>query len=64
MAEDLIKQVEPHIREILRICSILKVEGKEVHELNALVGQTSKWILFDLYQYAEEAEQFKITLSG
>jgi hypothetical protein len=44
MAEDIIKQVEPHIREILRICSAVNVKGRELHELNALVGRSSKLI--------------------
>jgi hypothetical protein len=44
MDEDIIEQVEPHIREILRICRTLNVEGRELHELNVLVGQTSKLI--------------------
>jgi hypothetical protein len=50
MDEDIIEQVEPHIREILRIC-----RGRELHELNALVGRTSKLTFLNLYQYAEEA---------
>src|SRR5260370_26934870 len=44
MDEDIIEQVEPHIREILRICSALSVEGRELHELNTLVGRKSKLI--------------------
>jgi hypothetical protein len=44
MAKDIVEQVEPHIREILRICHALNVEGKELQELNALVGRTSKLI--------------------
>lgn len=44
MAEDIDGQVEPHIREILRICHALNVEGRELHELNALVGGTSELI--------------------
>jgi hypothetical protein len=50
MAEDIIEQVEPHIREILRICRALNVEGRELHELNALVGQTSKLIFIQSLQ--------------
>jgi hypothetical protein len=42
MAKDIIEQVEPHIREILRICLTLNVEGWELLELNALVRRTSK----------------------
>lgn len=44
MAEDIVEQVEPHIRKIVRICYALNVEGRELHELNALVGQTSELI--------------------
>lgn len=44
MARDIIEQVEPHVREILRICGVLDVEGRELHELNNLVGRTSKFI--------------------
>jgi hypothetical protein len=42
MANDIIEQVEPHIREILRICSAVNVEGKELHKLNELMGRSSK----------------------
>lgn len=44
MDGDIIDQVEPHIREILRICSAVDLEGKELQELNALVEQRSKYI--------------------
>jgi hypothetical protein len=44
MDGDIIDQVGPHIREILRICSAVDLEGRELHELNALVGRTSKLI--------------------
>jgi hypothetical protein len=44
MDGDIIDQVEPHIREILRICSAVDLEGKELQELNALVGQRSKLV--------------------
>ena len=43
MAKDLVEQVEPHIREIIRICRVLDIEGGELHNLNELVGQTSKY---------------------
>jgi hypothetical protein len=44
MAKDIIEQVEPHIREILRNLSCVDVEGRELHELNELVGRTSKFV--------------------
>ena len=44
MAKDIIEQVEPHIREILRICRALNVEGRELHKLNEFVGRTSMLI--------------------
>lgn len=44
MDGDIIDQVGPHIREILRICSAVDLEGRELHKLNALVGRTSKLI--------------------
>lgn len=44
MEGDIIGLVEPHIREILRICSAADLEGRELQELNALVGRTSKLI--------------------
>jgi hypothetical protein len=50
MDEDILEQVEPHIREILRICRALSVEGRELHELNALVGRTSKLMFIQLLQ--------------
>ncbi len=43
MANDIIKQVEPHIREILRLCGVLDAEGRELYKLNELVGRTSKF---------------------
>jgi hypothetical protein len=43
MATDIIQQVEPHIREIVRICCVLEAEGIELHELNELVGRTCKF---------------------
>jgi hypothetical protein len=45
MDGDIIDQVGPHIREILRICSAVGLEGRELHELNALVRRTSKLII-------------------
>jgi hypothetical protein len=50
MDEGIIEQVEPHIREILRICSALSMEGRELHELNALVGRTSKLVFIQSLQ--------------
>jgi hypothetical protein len=44
MANDIIKQVEPHIREILRLCGVLDAEGGELNKLNELVGRTSKFV--------------------
>ena len=41
MAEDIIEQIELHIREILCISSAVNVKGRELHELNALVGRIS-----------------------
>ena len=43
MANDIIEQAEPHIREIVRICRVLKADGRELDELNELVGRTSKY---------------------
>ena len=43
MAADIIQQVEPHIREIVRIYRVLEAEGRELHELNELVGRTCKF---------------------
>ena len=40
MADDIIKQIRPHIHEILRI--VLDVEGRTLRELNELVGETSR----------------------
>lgn len=42
MAHNIIEQVEPYVREIICIYCMLNVEGKELHELNELVGRTSK----------------------
>ena len=44
MANDIINLVEPHIREILRLCGVLDAEGRELHKLNELVGRTSKFV--------------------
>jgi len=44
MAYDIIEQVEPHIRKILRVCRVLHIEGRELRELNELVGRTSKFV--------------------
>ena len=43
MANDIIEQAEPHIREIVRICHLLEAEGRELDELNELVGRTRKF---------------------
>ncbi|KAN0101933.1 hypothetical protein V8E51_012443 [Hyaloscypha variabilis] len=48
MANDIIEQVEPHIREILRLCGVLDAEGGELHKLNELVGRTIQNHLFEL----------------
>jgi hypothetical protein len=64
MAEDIIEQVEPHIREILRICRAVNVEGRELHELNALVGRTSKLTSVHLCTSSLKLRQFKIILSN
>ena len=48
MDRDIIDQVGPHLREILRICSAVDLEGTELQELNALVGRTGKFILIQL----------------
>jgi hypothetical protein len=45
MDGDIIDQVGLNIREMLRICSAVDLEGRELQELNALVGRTSKLIL-------------------
>ena len=42
MVHNIVEQVEPHVREIIRICRVRDVEGGELHELNELVGRTSK----------------------
>lgn len=39
MGDDIIEQITPHIREILRI---VLVKGRTLRELNELVGKTSK----------------------
>jgi hypothetical protein len=64
MAKDIIEQVEPHIREILRICRALNVEGGELHELNSLVGRTSKLVSGQLFTSTLRLWQFKIILSS
>jgi hypothetical protein len=43
MANNIIEQAEPHIREIVRICRMLEAEGRELDELNELVGRTSEF---------------------
>tara|TARA_R110002033_G_scaffold5722_1_gene24103 strand:- start:134 stop:310 length:177 start_codon:yes stop_codon:yes gene_type:complete len=43
MAQKIIEQAEPHIREIVRSCCVLEAEGRELDELNDLVGRTSKF---------------------
>ncbi|KAH6712116.1 hypothetical protein BKA61DRAFT_675914 [Leptodontidium sp. MPI-SDFR-AT-0119] len=40
MAKNIIEQAEPHIGEIVRICRVLEAEGRELDELNDLVGRT------------------------
>lgn len=42
MDADIIDQVGPHIREIVRICRAFYPEGRELQELNGLVRRTSK----------------------
>jgi hypothetical protein len=64
MAKDIIEQVEPHIREILRICRAFNVEVRELHELNALVGRTSKLVSGKLFPSTLRLWQFKIILSS
>jgi hypothetical protein len=44
MVKDIIKQVEPHIREILRLRGVFDAEGRELHKLNELVGRTSEFV--------------------
>ena len=43
MAKDIIKQAEPHIREIVYICCVLKAKGRGLDELNDFMGQISKF---------------------
>ena len=50
MADDIIEQISPHIREILRI--VRDVRGRRLRELNELVGQTSKLESF-IFQYVK-----------
>jgi hypothetical protein len=67
MREVIVEQVEPHIREILRICHALNVKGRELHELNALVRRTGKLISIQSLQYAEEAgavQNYFVELNG
>jgi hypothetical protein len=40
MADDIIEQIRPYVHEILRI--VLDVKGRNLRELNELVGKTSK----------------------
>lgn len=42
MARDIVEQVELHICEIIRICRVLDIEGRELQKLNELVGRTSR----------------------
>lgn len=44
MDRNIIDQVEPYIHKILRNCSAVNLEGRELHELNALVGRAGKLI--------------------
>jgi hypothetical protein len=44
MAKYIIEQVEPHIREILRLYGMLDAEGGELHKLNELVGRTNEFV--------------------
>jgi hypothetical protein len=48
MDGDVIDQVAPHIRGILRICSAVDLEGRELQEVNTLVGRIGKFILIQL----------------
>jgi len=41
MTNGIIKQVEPHIREMFLLCCALDVEGREWRELNDLVERTN-----------------------
>ncbi|KAE8440508.1 hypothetical protein EG329_007405 [Mollisiaceae sp. DMI_Dod_QoI] len=52
MARDIIEQVAPHIREIIRICRVLDIEGRELHKLNELVGRTIQNHLVELNKEA------------
>lgn len=42
MAADILKQFEPHIRELIRICRVLNADAKEHNRFNELVQQISK----------------------
>jgi hypothetical protein len=62
MADDIIEQISPHIREILRI--VRDVRGRRLRELNELVGQTSKLESFIfLRMYTLRLSLFKIIMS-
>jgi hypothetical protein len=37
MTNGIIKQLEPHIRAMFRLCRVLDVEGRELRELNNFV---------------------------
>ena len=42
MVHNIVEQVKPYVREIIRICRVRDIKGRELHELNKLVGRTSK----------------------
>lgn len=44
MAADILKQAEPYIREVIRICGVLNIDGKELDQFNELVRRASKLI--------------------
>jgi hypothetical protein len=41
MTNGIIKQVEPHIPEMFRLCHVLDVEGRGLRELNDFVERTN-----------------------
>ncbi|OBT41591.1 hypothetical protein VE00_07828 [Pseudogymnoascus sp. WSF 3629] len=61
MAEVIVEQVELYIREILRIYRALNVEGRELHELNALVRRTGKLISIQSLQSSRLSSRDKRT---
>ena len=65
MADDIIEQIRPHIQEVLRI--VLDNQGRTLHELNELVGQTSKFqsqFFFNSYAKAVMVQPLHVSLDN